>query len=190
MKTTPWIFLSVILFALLCYMSCGKFWPPAKPCQTGDTLSHASDTIYLPADTVVKKIPYRVPVPYYIQLPADTFFAELSIDTAELIADYYSTRHYNDTIEDDTSFRAIMALRIRENRIVSFDFWHQNLRATQIINNTTVVSQEYSNIYGGILVGPDMAAPFVQFTKNRTTAIAAFNVTNNLPLVGLGYRFK
>jgi hypothetical protein len=119
-----------------------KWLSKPVPCnQIWDTII-IHDTI--PGDST----PYLV-IRYYprwdtveIGVPTEHALSPQKIDTAAILADYFSRYYYSDTITDDTSFFAIINDEVTENKILTREYWHRNLRATSI--NTTIVPARHA----------------------------------------------
>lgn len=90
-------------------------------------------TKVIPGDIRLVEIETTVPDPVFIdtgafqiiELPQD-------VDTNAILADYFRTRRYHDTLSDDTSFRAVYEATVHKNRLADFRYQHQNLRKTAI----------------------------------------------------------
>lgn len=98
-----------------------------KPCH--------GDTVYIPADTVFTEIETEVPTvtTYYIHDTVVTTLPEyihdtiIQFDTIKIVEAYLGRVFYSDTITND-DFEAVIKDTISQNRIISRQFYHKNLR--------------------------------------------------------------
>jgi hypothetical protein len=77
------------------------------------------------------------------------------VDTSQILADYFRTRQYEDTLTDDTSFRAVYQATIHRNRLTDFRYQHQNLRETSI--RQTVIKNYNTGLFAGITLSGNEA---------------------------------
>lgn len=77
------------------------------------------------------------------------------VDTAQILADYFRTRKYEDTLTDDTSFRSVYQATIHRNRLTGFSYQHQNLRETSI--RQTVIKNYNTGLFAGITLSNNKA---------------------------------
>lgn len=140
MKQTGWI-VAVVLAILLVWQHC------AAPGVSTET-----EIIYL-RDTNIYVLPANEPKPEtsYVQVPKylpgkDSI---LPIDTAAVVAGYYTVKVYNDTLANDSNITAWMRDTLWQNNITYRKFAYRLNRPTAIITNTTKV-EERMRMYAGV----------------------------------------
>lgn len=104
----------------------------------------------LPPDTIttVEVIPgdsILVPYPSYIPMPGETIYIDVPsiVDTNAILKDHYALNIYNDTIENDTSFKIVIIDTVTRNRLQHRSVHVQNLKPTAI-NITRISTHDFS----------------------------------------------
>lgn len=139
MKThLSYILIIIILIGLLVIQQQCK--QPPEPVTTHDTIT-------IPGDPFPVMVEVGKPDPVFVDQP---YFLPGNIDTLAVIMDYYSKVYYADTIKDDSSAFIAIFDTVYHNRITNRSFAFQNRRATQIINNTTILPQRTA-LYAGAM---------------------------------------
>lgn len=96
------------------------------------------------------------------------------IDTSDILRDYYSTYHYDQTISDDTLFAINLTQRISENKIIG-----QEAKFTLLKNEIKYINVPTATNYiyvGGVLN-----------TGLRAGITPSITYSNDRALVGAGY---
>lgn len=125
------IIVSLLVFFALGFMA-ARYFPPG-----GLFTAPEPDTVMvtkvIPGDIRLVEIETTVPEPVLIDTGAFQIIEiTKDIDTNEILADYFRTRRYEDTLTDDTSFRAVYNATVNQNRLTGFSYQHQNLRETAV----------------------------------------------------------
>jgi len=149
-------------------------------------------------DTAVVKVPVEVPVPYQVvtnQFVTDTLFLwkyvydtiPVDVDTAAILADYFKTIQYRDTIVND-DIDIFLNEDITQNRIAYRDLSYVWKRPTEI--STTNYFGNY--IYLGIT--PYYAADglnaygHITYAGKKWMGTAGYDPFQERIFVGAGYR--
>lgn len=113
----------------------------------------ASDTTFLPGDTVLTEIEVDRPYPVYRErvIPG-------RIDTVKIIEEFFTRYFYSDTIMEDSNFIAVINDTLFGNQIISRKFFHQNLRQTAVIINNTLLNPPRLKLFVGGFVSGNMTA--------------------------------
>lgn len=179
------IFLGIVAIALFLFgYQCGR---------DNNTLKTNSKTI---TDTLlVTKVDTIKPLPeikWYALKPIikiDTIIKSIYLDSTECNRIYV----YEDTIKTkdyDLYRKSYVQGKLR------FDTTGVKLKIPLIINNTTTVSinnhdtiikSNKWDIKVGILAGFNTLAPTIDYTKNRTTYMIAYDPFNKIPYIGIKY---
>jgi hypothetical protein len=143
-----WIF----LLGAACFLG-GTFVHPDQ----GKPELAASDTMYLPGDSIPVDKYYPAPYPVYHDT-GTTRWRNIPIDTMAILADYFSRNGYYRVLKDDTSAFAAISDTVTENKLSTYRFTFQNRRPTQIINNTWQPAPEARRMWyvgGSVGMMPD-----------------------------------
>jgi hypothetical protein len=145
-KLFPWLIIVVLLGLLVLQREC-QHCP-----DTPSALLH-TDTIRMPGDTILYPYLVQVPTPYYLDT---TPHIPLQVDTAAIIASFFTPVYYQDTFVNDTSYRLVLAEIVNQNRIQDRKLWVQNLRGKEYITTTQTIYQKETprtKVYLGVSVG-------------------------------------
>ena len=178
------ISLTAALFLLaLGWLLRGWLAPPAAPVY--EVAAIRRDTVK--GDSVPYAVRVPVPVPRYVEAPPDTVF--MHADTAAILADYFLTRRYADTLLNDTSALIALSETVARNRLTARALTFQNRRPTYI--TTTVLQPEpRARVYAGAMAGRGLAAPMVQVEWRRWSFGAGYNLAGGGVVGGVGYRIR
>lgn len=91
-----------------------------------------TDTI--PGDSVPYVVYHDKPIPYYVERWDTALIPYPVFDTIEVIADYFATNYYQDTLKDDTSAFIAYSASVFMNEIQDLKLDFQNRRPTIIHN--------------------------------------------------------
>jgi hypothetical protein len=165
----------------------GRLSPP-QPAPL-EVVAIVRDTIK--GDSVPYAVPVPVPVVRYVALAPDTVFR--NVDTAAILADYFITRSYDDTLMNDTSAFIALGETVTQNRIAERTLTFQNRRPTYI--TTTIVQQQQPaqptlQLYAGVVAGKGLTAPVVQLGYKRWVVGAGYNLSGGGVVGGVGYRIR
>jgi len=126
----PYWFIAFVLIALLfIFRECEKSVPETK----------------VVTRTVIKKgdsIPYKVEIikkePVYIYRDTGSIqWREMEIDTMAILADYFASYHYLDTLMNDTSAFISLRSHVHQNQLFYDELMFQN-RREKVIHTTTI----------------------------------------------------
>lgn len=143
------------------------------------------DTVW--GDSAPRVVHVPVPVPRYVALPPDTVF--IGADTAAILADYFLTRRYSDTLMNDTSAFIALSEMVTQNSITSRTLTFQNRRPTYI-TTTTIQPEPRVQVYAGAIAGKGLAAPMVNVEWKRWSFGAGYNLSGGGLVGGVGYRIR
>ncbi len=160
------IIIALLLVVILIQHKCGGDYDCSG--YTTDTVTTV-DTLY--NDTGTHTVTTK-PKPVYIDTgQTDTLYRD--IDTAAILADYYTKRYYQDTIVDDTSIMLISKDTVTRNRLTASSHAYK-LKEPSIIKKTIVRRyKQKTKLYAGALIGsnmelqPSMGASLLLQTKNE-----------------------
>lgn len=192
-KNLPWLLAMaflVVIFILL-FRTCGNN-PDSHIVVIHDTI---------PGDPLPIEKPVYIPKPVYIDTGSIKWLSgePIPTDTSEILKDYFATRFYSDTLNNDSSMLAVVNDSIRANRIVSRKFTYQNRRATAI--NTTIIQppkkESLIKVYGGafagysvksnrVIVGPELTLALRQGFIGRY----GYDIAGNGHVVSAGWKIS
>lgn len=120
--------LSIIIGALL--------YRGVFPCKENTIIE--TDTVYVHTvsyDTIIqpKPVPYKVTE---VQIINDTTYLYHAVDTAAILADYYSTRYYADTLKDDNEGFVYLTESVSQNTLFDRMLYFESRCTDKIITNT------------------------------------------------------
>jgi len=137
LKNWKWIAVIAMAIAIviLSFTSCPRIPEP--------TVTIERDTIW---DSIVHRDTIPKPVPYYVELPGDTFWPD--VDTTVILQkckimyqDYFSKKAYNRTVVDDSNlFFSILDTCWKNSLGIGIADW--KIRRPQTINTTTTIYGE------------------------------------------------
>jgi hypothetical protein len=159
---------------------------PAPPPQVYEVTAVRRDTIK--GDSVPYEVRVPVPIARYVALPPDTVF--IGADTAAILADYFATRQYADTLMNDTSALIALSEAVSQNRIAERTLTFQNRRATYITTTIVQPAQPKLQLYAGAVAGKGLAAPVVQMGYKRWIVGAGYNLNGGGVIAGVGYKLR
>jgi hypothetical protein len=162
----------------------GRLSPP-QPAPL-EVVAIVRDTIK--GDTIPYAVPVPVPVVRYVALVPDTVFR--NVDTAAILADYFITRSYDDTLMNDTSAFIALSETVTQNRIMERTLTFQNRRATAITTTVVQPAQPTIQLYAWVVAGKGLAAPMVQLGYKRWVVGAGYNLNGGGVVGGVGYRIR
>jgi hypothetical protein len=187
----PYLIIAVLLVIIFLQRQCSGKLDKVCPTTTKTVTVTKTELKY---DTVVKTI--KVPLP----TPVCTIkvVTHLPIDTAAVVADYFTKVAYSQTIED-TNLRAYITDTLFNNRIVARNFSYQLLKPekiTTITNTITVTEKPRAKVFAGFGVGASTQG-FAHFgpqitylsKKDNMYHISA-NAINPSIILGMGWKIK
>jgi hypothetical protein len=144
-----------------------------------------------PGDSIPYAVPVKVPTPYLVH-HIDTVTVLLPADTAAILAAYFAKAYYSDTLKNDTSAFIALKETVTQNRIVERILMFQNRRPTAITTTTVLppAQEPKLQLYGGVLVGKDIAAPMVSVGWQRWQVGAGYNLQKGGVVVSVGWRWR
>jgi hypothetical protein len=128
-----WVILALVILLFL-QRECGGRCDDCPEIQT----EVLTDTI--PGDSVPYPVPSPIPDPEIVYQDTgriDSFY--LDVDTAAILKDYFASVIYTDTINEDSSFFAVIHDTLSRNRLIGRSFFFQNLRPISITTITNTV---------------------------------------------------
>lgn len=141
----------------------------------------------LPADTIRTtdtipgdSVPYVIelwkekPVPVYEHL-TDTIWKTQPIDTLAILQQYFTSRHYDNVLKDDSSAFIRLLAHVYRNELYFDSLYFQNRRAT-IINTYTAIKYQ-RGIFAGVNASNLCLAPSLYYSDKQW-------------LIGVGYDLK
>ncbi len=144
MKSTPWLIILVLLFALFLQREC----TPTPKCPECPVV--AIDTIH---DTIFNKTTAYIPKPVYIDT-GSTKWRWHNVDTLAILSDYFSRNLYQDTLQNDSNGLIILVDTICQNRITyrhpQITLYPQTIRQTTILEVPTPLK---NTLYLGMAIG-------------------------------------
>lgn len=148
----------------------------------------ASDTTYLPGDTVLKEIEVDRPYPVWRErvIPG-------RIDTIKIIEEFFTKKFFSDTIREDSNFIAVINDTVYGNDIISRKFFHQNLRQTAVIINNQLLNPNRLKVYlGGFISGPTFGAggSLHLVTKKDLMFSYGYKFTDQSHQAGVGFKLR
>ena len=156
----------------------------------GYTPTFITDTITIPGDPIPYAVRVEVPVPHDSFIVVnDTFYR--NVDTAEILRKYFTMYFYSDTIRD-SSFIAILNESITRNTIVDRQLFVQNLRAKQVIKNTTIpLTSTKWFISAGTTIGDKTGFMLGGMYLNGKNAYGlGYDIINNNIQLSFNYKIK
>jgi hypothetical protein len=160
---------------------------PAPQPQVYEVAAILRDTIK--GDSVPYAVPVPVPIARYVALPPDTIF--IGADTAAILADYFATRQYADTLMNDTSAFIALSEAVSQNRIAERTLTFQNRRPTYITTTVVQPAQPKLQLHAGAIAGRGVAAPVVKLTYARWSISAGYNLApSGGAIAGAEYRIR
>lgn len=150
--------------------------------------------------TIHDTVPRNIPIPYPFPVKGDTAWYPVpaNIDTAVILARYFSKMYYSDTIAD-TNLWVKIADTISHNAIISRKFDYKWLKPT-IINQTTTTNPQpqkkhgwniYATADASIFANNPVLAPgIVLITPERFGFGIKYDLLNNNPAVTVLYRIN
>jgi hypothetical protein len=173
---------AIILFVIFCVgFFAGRYTAPQPRVET------VTDTVR-DTTTIVRTLPPpkpRVIVKREVVLQ--------HVDTAAILAAYFAHYFYADTLMNDTSAFIALSETVTQNSIVERNLMFQNRRPTAVITTTTVLpppSAQKWQLYGGAIVGKNVAAPVVQIGYNRWLFGTGYNLQQGGVVVEVGWRIR
>jgi hypothetical protein len=164
---------------------CARGWLSSSP-QVYEVTAITRDTVKGDSVPYVVRVP--VPVVRYVQLAPDTVF--LGVDTAAILADYFTTRYYRDTIINDSEALVALSEEVCRNSIIERSVTFQNRRATSITTTIVQPTPPRVQLYAGAIAGKGLTAPVVQVGYKRWMLGAGYNLSGGGVIVGVGYKLR
>lgn len=175
----------LVIIGLIVFLSFRECTRPGPKQPDSDT---TTITTIIPGDSIPYKvvIEKKVPVPVYIETN-DTFWRDRDVDTAAILADYFSKVYYSDTLMDDTSAFIALQSHVTENRLHYDELLFQNRRIKQI--TTTTIINQYPDlktkwfIGGGVNLlpgSPGLSADLLIVTKKKISFEGGYDFINKM----------
>ena len=123
-----------ILICLICIVIGFILYPVIRPCKENEIIH--TDTLYVERvtrDTVYQDIPVPVTI---TEVRYDTTFIPADVDTAAILADYYSVREYSDTLLDNSDIYVHLSEKVSRNALFDRVLVYESRCRDQIITNT------------------------------------------------------
>ncbi len=189
MKSAPWLIIIVLIVVIIFQRECN---PSIKYTDRNHNIEVVIDTIY---DTVeIHSIQY-VPSISYIDT-GSVVWKYHSIDTALILADYFTKYYYQDTLLNDTNALFIVSDTITQNRIVSripqLTIYPRLIKQTTFVKQ---VSQPNAKLFIGIGIGRNraqfaLAPSLMLITKKQTAYSLSYDLLNRDTYITMYWKLR
>jgi hypothetical protein len=186
MKIAPWIIIIILIGIIFLQRECG---PSSITNQNSVT---TIDTIF---DTIEYTNTVYTPLPIYRDT-GSTKWKTLTVDTIQILRDYFATISYVDTLQSDTNALIIVTDTISQNRIVN-----RQSKVTifpHIIHTKTVLKQAFlptRQIFLGFVIGSNpkqlsFSPSMVYISKKQTAYSFSYDILSGDMFFGLYWKIK
>jgi hypothetical protein len=175
---------TILLFAAALALGwCARGWLSSPSPQVYEVTAIVRDTVRGDSVPYVVRVP--LPVVRYVQLAPDT--VRIDVDTAAILADYFATRYYRDTIVNDSEALIAISEEVSQNSLVERSLTFQNRRATSITTTIVQPPPPKVRLYVGAVAGRGLTAPTVQVAYRRWSLGAGYNLSGGGFIGSVGY---
>lgn len=167
--------LAITMFLTGLYFGKKNIEPDIKEVTVTDTIK---------GDSIPYKVEIEKPIPKYIYRDTgkvDTFLK--SVDTSEILSNYFSNIIYSDTLKNDSSAFISLSDTIYKNRIIGRKLYFQNNRTTKIETNQTIVNYKRDGVYLGGGIGLGVYEGDIMYLDNKDmygVGVEALRIDNNI----------
>lgn len=162
-------------------------------------------TVEVPVETVVydtiRDSIIITPEPVLIEIPGDTIYTRDTVYVNDgtlpdavwnIVSDYYSTKHFKDTLLNDTSLFIAVNTSVLENRIENMSLFYEN-RTKQVICPEPLMPKNKLFIGGQLLGSPTQfgAGPSLALlTKRDGLYVYNYDLINNTHGISIFYKLS
>ncbi len=167
--------MAVVITAGICITWFGRYrhTPVSYILATSDTIR---DTTFLPAPPVLQYIP----CPVLRDLTAE--------DTARIIADYFASYVFLDTLVHTDNLTVTVKDTVRENRLHGREVSYRYVDPVPVVVPTSPTTRGRNSIGISAYAMPESALVLIDYSRDRWRFSAGYDFRAKAPAVGVGYR--
>lgn len=181
MKTRYHLIIYAILVLIIFFLR--ECQPTPQPCpepSTDITTHWEHDTAFIKGDTVFYPEPYA---------EIDTFYKDVLVDTAMILADYIKIRKYKLPVLNDSNGVLEVFADVQCNRITNWTYDGQFVTHIKVVEKNHVIQPARNKLVAGLILSGNSdyfgAAPvFGLKTKKDNVMMFGYDVINNNYTIG------
>ena len=154
-----------------------------------------TDTLYVHSvsfDTIIQEVPKVIKQVYFDTIEVSTTVYKpirIPIDTAQLIAQYFSVKYYDDVLKDDSTGYVRLKEKVYQSSIIDRELFFESRCTNQVITNVIPARGLYFNSTLSIAKGFVYPTVGITYLRDKSLYSAGFGYYKN-PVFTIGYGFK